>query len=78
MILQACWRCLKKNSFLFDEGEQDNDTLAISFNNRCYARMQLGKLQEALEDCNASLKYGSLPDAYHKQQALVKKLSVTQ
>ena len=36
--------------------------------------MELGDLQKALEDCTASLRYGSLPDAYRKQQELVKRL----
>ena len=39
-----------------------------------YAYMELGQLEKALDDCKASLKYGSLPDAYRKQQELMKRL----
>jgi hypothetical protein len=48
--------------------------LAISYNNRCFAYMKLGRLQKALEDCTTSLKYGRLPDALPKPQELVKML----
>ena len=34
--------------------------------------MQLGETQKALDDCNSSLKFGSLPDALEKQQKLAK------
>ena len=51
------------------------DDVAIAYNNRCFAYMKLGKLKEALDDCNNSLKYGRLPDALQKQQQLVKLLS---
>jgi hypothetical protein len=37
--------------------------------------MQLGKLNEALDDCTASLKYGAIPDAFSKQQELVKRIN---
>lgn len=66
---------LNQHSFLFDEETQSKEDLAVSYNNRCYAHMRLGRLQEALDDCTASLKYGSLPDAYQKQQELIKKLT---
>jgi tetratricopeptide (TPR) repeat protein len=65
---------LKKYQFLFDPKTQNKNDLAVSYNNRCYAYMQLGDLQKALDDCTASLRYGSLPDAYRKQQELVKRL----
>ena len=48
--------------------------MAISYNNRCYAYMQLNELKRALDDCTQSLKYGSIPDALRKQQELVKRL----
>jgi tetratricopeptide (TPR) repeat protein len=51
------------------------EDLAIAYNNRCFAYMKLGELKKALDDCNASLRYGRLPDALHKQQQLVKLLS---
>lgn len=65
---------MNKHSYLFDEKNQDKKDLAISYNNRCFAYMQLGRLQEAFNDCNTSLIYGNLPDAYQKQQELLKKL----
>jgi tetratricopeptide (TPR) repeat protein len=68
---------LNKHQYLFDVEDQNKDILAVSYNNRCYAHMQLGQLQKALNDCTASLKYGSLPDAYQKQQELIKKLTPT-
>ncbi len=67
-----------KYPYLFDEEDQskyNQDNLAVSFNNRCFAYMGLGQLQKALDDCTTSLKYGSLPDAYQKQQELIKKLT---
>jgi hypothetical protein len=36
--------------------------------------MQLGDLKKALDDCRASLRYGSLPDAIRKQQELISRL----
>jgi tetratricopeptide (TPR) repeat protein len=64
--------------FLFDEKGQEKSSLAVAFNNRCYAKMKLGKLEEALSDCTTSLKYGSLPDAYQKYQDLTRKLGQSQ
>lgn len=61
--------------FVFDESIQAPDDVAIAYNNRCFAYMKLGKLKEALDDCNTSLKFGRLPDALQKQQQLVKLLS---
>jgi hypothetical protein len=66
---------LKKYSFLYDPNVQSKSTVATAYNNRCYAYMQLGDLEKALSDCTASLQYGSIPDAYRKQQELVKRLS---
>lgn len=37
--------------------------------------MQLGDLKRALDDCTQSLKYGSIPDAFRKQQELVARLN---
>ncbi|WP_347986603.1 hypothetical protein [Methylomonas sp. AM2-LC] len=65
----------KSHPFLLDEEQTtDHNQLMIGFNNRCYAYMQLGELQKALDDCTSSLKYGNLPDAFQKQQTLVKML----
>ena len=65
---------LNRYDFLYDERTQKKSDIATAYNNRCYAYMELGDLQKALADCTASLKYGSLPDAYRKQQELVKRL----
>jgi hypothetical protein len=64
---------LNKYKYLYDPATDSRDDIAVSYNNRCYAYMQLGELHEALDDCTASLKYGSLPDAYPKQQELIKR-----
>jgi tetratricopeptide (TPR) repeat protein len=65
---------LNKYTYLYDPRTTRRDDVAVSYNNRCYAYMQLGELQEALDDCRASLKYGSLPDAYRKEQQLVQRI----
>jgi hypothetical protein len=65
----------KKYPFVFDASLQPPDDLAVAYNNRCFAHMKLGELNEALEDCTMSLKYGRLPDALQKQQQLQKLLS---
>jgi tetratricopeptide (TPR) repeat protein len=66
---------LDTHPFAFDESSQRKDDLATVYNNRCYAYMQLGELRKALDDCTASLRFGSIPDAYHKQQELVSRLA---
>ena len=38
------------------------------------AYMKLGRLKEALDDCTMSLKFDRIPDAFHKQQELLKLL----
>lgn len=48
--------------------------IAAAYNNRCYAEMHLGHLHAALADCQASLRYGNLPDAYAKEQEILKRL----
>jgi hypothetical protein len=37
--------------------------------------MELGRLQEALDDCNVSLKYGQMPEAIREQQELLRRLA---
>jgi tetratricopeptide (TPR) repeat protein len=66
---------LNKYSWLYDPRVASKSNVAVAYNNRCYAHMQLGDLKKALEDCNASLKYGNLPDAYRKQQELIERLA---
>ena len=65
---------LNKYAYLYDPRTTNRYDVAVSYNNRCYAYMQLGELSKALDDCTASLKFGSLPDAYRKQQELIKRL----
>jgi tetratricopeptide (TPR) repeat protein len=66
---------LNGHPWLYDASLQSPDDLAVSYNNRCFAYMKLGDLQKALDDCTASLKYGHIPDAFQKQQELIKKLA---
>ena len=61
---------LNRYSYLFKKAYDDHYDMAIAYNDRCYDKMQLGDLKGALRDCTASLRYGSLPDAYAKQQEL--------
>lgn len=58
----------------FDAAMTSKDDLAITFNNRCYAKMELGMLESALADCETSLKYGNIPDALAKEKRLRKML----
>jgi tetratricopeptide (TPR) repeat protein len=65
---------LNKYTYLYNPDTQSKSDMAVSYNNRCYAYMQLGDLKKALADCRASLRYGSLPDAIRKQQELISRL----
>lgn len=65
---------LNKYAYLYDPDTTQDSSIAIAYNNRCYAYKELGELAKALDDCNASLKYGNIPDAYRKQQELIKLL----
>jgi len=65
---------MNQHAYLFDPKLQPASDLAVAYNNRCYAHMQLGQLQAALDDCTTSLKYGRIPDALHKEQELLKRL----
>lgn len=66
---------LNRNATLYDPRIDSIKDVAIAYNNRCHAYMHLGELKKALADCTASLRYGSLPDAYRKQQELIKRLA---
>jgi tetratricopeptide (TPR) repeat protein len=65
---------MNQHPYLFDDRIQPPHDLAVSYNNRCFALMQLGQLEKALDDCTRSLKYDRIPDALHKQQELLKRL----
>jgi tetratricopeptide (TPR) repeat protein len=71
---QAALNILNKYGYLYNSDVETKATVAASYDNRCYAYMQLGDLRKALSDCTTSLKYGSLPDAYSKQQELERRL----
>jgi hypothetical protein len=64
---------MNSHPYLFDEGHQTKDVLAIAYNNRCYAYMKAGKLRAALDDCNKAVKFGSA-HAVQKQQYLQERL----
>lgn len=68
---------LNQYTYLYDEKFVGKGNVAVAYNNRCYAYMQVGELHKALDDCTQSLKYGSIPDAFQKQQELVKRLGVS-
>jgi hypothetical protein len=68
---------LNKYTYLYEEKSVGKGNVAVAYNNRCYAYMQTGELRKALDDCTQSLKYGSIPDAFQKQQELVKRLGVS-
>lgn len=59
---------------VFDEAAHVDGYLAAAYNNRCFAYMNLGQIENALADCTRSLHFGSSPDAFAKQQQLVKML----
>jgi tetratricopeptide (TPR) repeat protein len=68
---------MNAHAYLFNSDMQTSDDLATSYNNRCFAYMKLGQLQQALKDCTNSLQHGRIPDALHKQQELLKLLGKT-
>lgn len=67
-------RALNAYPYLYDPKITDKETVAIAYNNRCYAEKQLGELRRALRDCTVSLRFGNLPDAYAKEQELIREL----
>jgi len=67
-------KTLNTYQYLYNPALVDRETIAIAYNNRCYAKMQMGQLQDALKDCTASLRFGDLPDAYAKQHQLLQRL----
>ena len=71
---QGALDVLNKYTYLYDPATNSRENIAVSYNNRCYALMQLGDLKKALDNCKASLEYGSLPEAYRKEQELIQRL----
>jgi len=74
---QGALELLNGYPYLFDPDLSSENTVALAYNNRCYAYMELGDLQKALADCRQSLKYGSVPEAFRKEQELLKRLGET-
>jgi tetratricopeptide (TPR) repeat protein len=72
---QGALDVLNKYAFLYDPNRTARSQVAVAYNNRCYAYMQLGDLKRALDDCTHSLEYGSIPDAFRKRQELLKRLA---
>lgn len=72
---QSALNVLNKYTFLYDANRTGRSQVAVAYNNRCYAYMQLGELKKALDDCNHSLAYGSIPDAFRKKHELMERLS---
>jgi tetratricopeptide (TPR) repeat protein len=68
-------KVLNHYKYLYDPNLSSRGDAAVAYNNRCYALMQLGELRDALADCTASLKFGNIPDAYRKEQELLKRLA---
>ena len=68
---------LNKYKYLYDPKVSKGMDTASAYNNLCYGYMQLGRDQEALDNCTNSLKFASLPDAYAKQLVLVARLATT-
>ncbi|EJB05931.1 tetratricopeptide repeat protein [Rhizobium leguminosarum bv. trifolii WSM597] len=71
----AALNVLNKYDYLYDLRSANKDDVAVAFNNRCYAYMELGDYKKALDDCTNSLANGSIPDAYKKQQELLKRIA---
>jgi hypothetical protein len=65
---------LNRYGYLYDERNRSSDDLAVAYNNRCYAYMKLGQPERALQDCDTSLQFGSLPETFSKQKDLMREL----
>jgi hypothetical protein len=58
---------LPRGKSLSSKPASKEESAPLSRHNRCFAYMNLGQLQKALDDCTMSLKYDRLPDAFHKE-----------
>lgn len=70
--LPGALNVLERYTFLYNPELVDRTNVAVAYNNLCYAQMELKAFDKALEACTQSLRYGNLPDAYRKQQELVR------
>jgi tetratricopeptide (TPR) repeat protein len=66
---------MNRYPYLFDPDLQPPHDLAVAFNNRCFAYMKLGQMDKALDDCTMSLRFDRIPDAFQKQQELLRLLA---
>ena len=76
--LTAALEVLNRYPVLYDADRTSASQVAVGYNNRCYALMELGDLEGAMRDCTQSLQYGNLPDAFRKQQELAEKLKAAE
>ena len=76
--LHRMLQALNRYNYLYKPGFTHKEAIAMAYNNRCYAEMNLGLLHRALADCTASLHFGNLPDAYAKQQEIMHDLKTRQ
>jgi tetratricopeptide (TPR) repeat protein len=58
-------------SSVFDPDEETRRTVAVAYNNRCYAYLKLRQLKRALEDCDKSLQFDTIPDALQKKHEIL-------
>jgi tetratricopeptide (TPR) repeat protein len=72
--LRGALHALDSYSYLYDPNVTAAENVAVAYNNRCYAYMQLGELHRALHQCDESLKYGQVPDAIQKRRELLQRL----
>jgi tetratricopeptide (TPR) repeat protein len=57
---------LTRYEYLYDPTVSDKHGIAIAYNNRCYAHMEIKDYQKAYDDCTRSLKYAQMPEAVKK------------
>jgi tetratricopeptide (TPR) repeat protein len=65
---------LNRYPFVYDPDTANDMNISIAYGNRCSAYMELGELQKALEDCEASLMHLENPDVRKRKQEIEKKL----
>lgn len=71
---QGALKLLDSYPYLYDADLSGEEIVALAQNNRCYALMEMERLQEALAACRQSLQHGNIPEAFRKEQELLKRL----